>query len=300
MNASVVSSIRQFKERRDDLLHGDASAFDHHLERFLAFLRVDPLAVQAVASLSIPNNVDDWWESAKAGSLDFPEDQDLETSLRYSILQSVNENTRRLWALAHPFNKSKTDDIIELFRDIVVRPFLNDLSHRIGEIAELASPEARMIQAVPLSRIPPPGKSRVFISHRGLDKVLAQRYHLVLQELGYDPWLDDPELFAGSNLERAIKQGFVDSCAAIFLITEHFADDNFLSTEIDYAIQEKRKKGNKFVIISLRYEGSSAIPSLLETYTYKNIKNDLDGLYEVVRALPIELGPVRWRDNLSE
>lgn len=45
----LMYSVRVFKTRRDDLLHEDAAAFDHHLERFIEFCRTNPL-VQRVLS----------------------------------------------------------------------------------------------------------------------------------------------------------------------------------------------------------------------------------------------------------
>ena len=68
-----------------------------------------------------------------------------------------------------------------------------------------------------------------------------------------------------------------------------------MATEVDYAVIQKRAKGHKFAIITLRYPDAEAVPGLLTPYTYKNVQNDLDGMYELLRALPIELGPVRWK-----
>jgi hypothetical protein len=46
---------------------------------------------------------------------------------------------------------------------------------------------------------------------------------------------------AGDDLERSLLKGMNDSCAAVFFITPNYIDDNFLATEVDYAIAEKRK-----------------------------------------------------------
>ena len=56
---------------------------------------------------------------------------------------------------------------------------------------------------------------------------------------------------AGSELERAILQGFKDSCAAVFFVTPSFQDEAYLATEVNYAIQEKREKGDRFSIVTL-------------------------------------------------
>lgn len=45
----------------------------------------------------------------------------------------------------------------------------------------------------------------------------------------------------------------------------------------------------------LRYASSVPIPRLLTPYIFTDVANDLEGFNELVRALPIELGPVRWK-----
>jgi hypothetical protein len=103
---------------------------------------------------------------------------------------------------------------------------------------------------------------------------------------------------AGSNLERELLRGFEESCAAVFFITANFKDERYLATEVEYAILQKRNKEKKFAIITLRYTDASPVPSLLAPYVYKNISNDLEGFLELVKALPIELGPLRWRADV--
>jgi hypothetical protein len=89
----------------------------------------------------------------------------------------------------------------------------------------------------------------------------------------------------------------------IAVITPSFKDEGFLATEVEYAIQEKRKKGDKFAIISLQFvdpDGQTGdIPELLETYVWKKPKTTLEALREIVRALPISSGTVDWRPGIS-
>lgn len=110
---------------------------------------------------------------------------------------------------------------------------------------------------------------------------------------------DEDAMHAGVELERGILQGFKDSCAAIFFITPEFKDENYLATEINYAIAEKREKGNRFAIISLIFrdqEGNSnLVPGLLTTYIWKEPQNDLEALREIIKALPIKLGSIEWK-----
>ena len=139
---------------------------------------------------------------------------------------------------------------------------------------------------------------RIFLSHKGADKQLVREYKRTLEELGFDPWLDEDAMSAGTELERGILQGFKDSCAAIFFITPSFKDENYLATEVDYAIAEKRNKAERFSIITLVFEEDGikgTVPSLLHRYVWKEPKNDLEALREILRALPVQVGDIYWK-----
>lgn len=139
---------------------------------------------------------------------------------------------------------------------------------------------------------------KIFLSHKGTDKPLVREYKKTLEILGFDPWLDEDAMQAGAELERSLMQGFSDSCAAIFFVTPNYIDENYLATEVGYAIQEKRKKGDKFSIITLVLgdgDSKGAVPDLLHRYFWKEPSNDLEALREIIKALPVQTGDVYWR-----
>lgn len=298
---NLAHSLRLFKNRRDDLLHEDVDAFEHHLERFLEACRSDSLIKKVLDPLlsAIEVNVDEWWEKSTnrydERKISFPTDQNEELVLRYRILEQVQANDSLLYQFGRAVGKSKLSDATEMFRTIVVRPLVNELTHRLADAADLATPEARDIQAVPLDRIPGAREGKIFLSHKSVDKPIVYRYYHALKQLGFSPWLDEPNMAAGANLERELLRGFEESCAAVFFITDNFKDENYLATEVDYAVMQKRKKGKKFAIITLRYPQAAQVPSLLTPYIYKDVVNDLEGFYEILRALPLEVGPTRWK-----
>lgn len=139
---------------------------------------------------------------------------------------------------------------------------------------------------------------KIFLSHKGFDKPLVRQFKTTLALLGFDPWLDEDAMPAGTNLERGILKGFTDSCAAVFFVTPDFNDESFLATEVDYAIKEKRAKADKFAIITLVFGDGTAkgkVPDLLHGYVWKEPKSEFEALQEIIRALPIHVGSVRWR-----
>lgn len=144
---------------------------------------------------------------------------------------------------------------------------------------------------------------RVFLSHKGANKKLVVDFKETLELLGYEPWLDEDDMPAGTRLERGLLQGMKDSCGVVFFITPEFRDEGYLATEIEYAIMEERRKGNRFAIVTLQFVGDDGsdppIPELLQQFIWKTPTTDLEALREVVRALPVVPGAVDWKDEIS-
>ena len=139
----------------------------------------------------------------------------------------------------------------------------------------------------------------VFLSHKSIDKQLVREIARTLSVVGFSPWLDEDKMKAGANLERSIKSGFTTSCAAVFFVTPNFADDGFLATEIDYAIAEKRDKGDRFSIITLLLRGADgsfgAVPLMLRQYVWKQVE-PVEVVRTIIESLPIRMDRVTWRE----
>lgn len=298
----VFDSLRAFKTLRDNLLHEDANTFDHYFGRFLELCRTDPLIQSVLGAVEHKSvaDMDAWWMDATGQEprVKIPSNRDEELSLRWRVLQSVGANPDLIFQIGVAHNAENLDGWVDLFRTLIVRPFADELSQRLAKAVDLATPDAQVLQAVPLSRIPSPREIKIFLSHKSADKPLVYRYFYALRTVGFDPWLDESNMPAGANLERELLRGFEESCAAVFFITDNFKDDKYLAAEVDYAIMQKRKKDKKFAIVTLRYANAAAIPALLKPYIYKEVANDLEGFDALVKALPIELGPVRWKSHV--
>ena len=300
----INTSLQTFVRRRDELLHEDSATFEYSLKRFVDFCQKDNLAQQVLNQLPIMEefNIEDWWQqlSWQNADLHLPENSDEELIVQFKIITSLSTNPRRVFEIGMTFGKRKMDDSIEIARSILIRPFVEEFGNKMAKTGNLVTPEERALQAVPLICIPRSDEIGIFLSHKTVDKPLVYRYYYALRELGFSPWLDETNMPAGTNLEREVVKGFAKSCAAVFFITESFKDESYLAAEIDYAIAQKRKKGKKFIIVTLRYSDATPVPDLLETYVHKVIQNDLQGFREIIRSLPIELGPVRWKQSVVE
>lgn len=139
---------------------------------------------------------------------------------------------------------------------------------------------------------------KIFLSHKGIDKPKIREYKDILISLGFEVWLDEDAMSAGVELERGLLQGFKESCAAIFFITPDYLDEQYLATEVNYAIAEKRKKGTKFSLITLVIDkngNKGDVPELLKPYVWKEPRTDLESLNEIIKALPIKVGRIYWK-----
>ncbi|MCA9933339.1 MAG: toll/interleukin-1 receptor domain-containing protein [Anaerolineales bacterium] len=305
----VSRSLQRYKKLRDSVLHEDVVELDHHLRRAMEFCGSDFLTKSILEPVCNSNEVSSstWWQQIEQNrsfrgdtqAIEFPSDVDEELALRYSILKDAVDSPRKITHLGFSLGETKGSAAKQRFLSIVARPFFDELSERLGEAAKQASPEVRALQGLPYNRIPAQNETKIFLSHKSQDKPLVNRYYKILSEIGFQPWLDNPAMPAGSLLERSLYKGLEDSCAAVFFITDNFVDEHYLAKEVDYAIEQKDAKGDKFAIITLVFSETQQIPKLLRRYVYKVIQHEIDGLYEIIRALPIELGPIRWKEKIS-
>jgi len=134
-------------------------------------------------------------------------------------------------------------------------------------------------------------ENRIFLSHKGINKPNIREFNETLKLIGFDTWLDEDAMNAGASLDRALLEGMKNSCAAVFFVTPDYKDEGYLETEIDYAIQQKREKGDDFQIITLALTDGSGkrgiVPDLLQRYVWKEPNNDLEGLREIIKSIPL-------------
>lgn len=130
---------------------------------------------------------------------------------------------------------------------------------------------------------------RLFLSHSDADKSLVREYKQTLEVLGFCPWLDEDQMTAGVELEKGIRSGVKNSCAAIFFVTPNFEDKGYLLSEINYAVEEQTKREGEFSIITLVFaqgDRKGLVPELLEKYAWKTPQSELQALQEIIKAIP--------------
>lgn len=132
----ITKFLQLFKRRRDDMLNEDADTFDHHLERFIQFCRTNPLVRRVLDPLEGKVSVDAnaWLEAVceHDAKVTFPDDLDEELLLRYRVLERAAEDDHLRFRFGVAQGQRKQDGWINLFRILIVRPFVQDLSYRIS------------------------------------------------------------------------------------------------------------------------------------------------------------------------
>lgn len=167
---------------------------------------------------------------------------------------------------------------------------MEDTIHRLDGIAKTLSDT--------LSRFEPARLCDIFLSHKSVNKAMVIRVKNILAAAGYQPWVDEERMPAGTALDRAILDGMKGSCAAVFFLSPEFEDSRFLSQEIDYAIQVQRERLNRFAIIPILVDGApeSIVPDLLRRFVVKRADSEMDLVLHILQALPIRLGPAIERE----
>lgn len=131
--------------------------------------------------------------------------------------------------------------------------------------------------------------SRIFLSHKGVNKPLVEKIDRALRMLNLKTWFDRDDLAAGDTLVRGVDTAFSSCSAAVFFISGDYVDAGVIQKEIDRAIHEAAMRKDSFRIIPLvlaQHGGKDAnVPAPLQTLVWKTV-DDVDIVPSVLRALP--------------
>lgn len=213
-----------------------------------------------------------------------------------------NVNYKAFWYGNDEFEYNENYEIDDFYEGLTLI-LVDDLKPINFEAINMSSEILLMQDGIKTKKLNKPNNIKIFLSHKGIDKPIVRRYFNILKDTGFKPWLDEDAMPAGVSLERALLKGIQESCAAVFFITTSYKDEDFLATEINYAMAQKREKNNKFSIITLVFKDLSGnkgvVPDLLTQYVWKEPDSDIEGLNEILKALPIEVKHIGWKRNSS-
>lgn len=131
--------------------------------------------------------------------------------------------------------------------------------------------------------------SRIFLSHKGVNKPLVDKVDQALRLLGLRTWFDRDDLVAGDTLVRGVDNAFAGCSAAVFFLSGQFVDAGVIQREIDRAIHEQamRTDGFRVIPIVLAQHGGSdeRVPAPLKMLVWKAV-DDIDIVSTILKALP--------------
>jgi hypothetical protein len=301
----IVKHLSAFRHARDAAVHADGDDLEHHLIEFVREVKRNPLCQRILSALPA-YDANAWWKQQsdpelphgnRLTALMFPASPDDKLVVLWDLVSSMGSGSSDLLdfqGFGQVMGAYKRSEAAAKAISLVIRPFAEAMTDRLREQAGMASPNLRELAGIPLAAIPGENESRIFLSHRSADKALVQPFFELLRELGHQPWLDAHDMPAGTTLHRGITEGIDASCAVVFFVTKNFEDERWLGREVDQAVHRKIEVGDKFAIITLVFDGGE-VPRPLRDYVWVNVKSEADAIRAIVRALPIELGPPRWR-----
>lgn len=131
--------------------------------------------------------------------------------------------------------------------------------------------------------------SRIFLSHKGVNKPLIEKIDRALRLLNLKTWFDRDDLAAGDPLVRGVDSAFSGCAAAVFFISGEYVDAGVIRKEIDRAVHEAAMRGDSFRVIPLvlaQHGGTDAkVPAPLQTLVWKTV-DDVEIVPTILRALP--------------
>lgn len=134
--------------------------------------------------------------------------------------------------------------------------------------------------------------SKIFLSHKGIDKPLVEEIDRALRLLNLKTWFDRDDLNAGDTLVRGVDQAFAKCSAAVFFISKEYVDTGVIRHEISRALHEATIRGDSFQIIPLvlRQHGGSDghVPAPLQTLVWKTV-DDVQIVPTILKALPVHV-----------
>jgi hypothetical protein len=135
-------------------------------------------------------------------------------------------------------------------------------------------------------QIPSPAHGLVvFLCHCSEDKAAVREIDRALKSDGFQPWLDEDDIFPARAWNAEIEQGLRSSHAVVVCLSKTFSrKEGYVQKELRYAIDLAREKPDGTVfLIPIRLEESEILPSLADLQFIDWFKHD--GHDKLLRAL---------------
>jgi hypothetical protein len=117
--------------------------------------------------------------------------------------------------------------------------------------------------------------ANIFISHRGIDSVLAERLANNLRNAGHDVWLDVWKIEVGTSIVDRINSGLRDASHLILCYSSEGVEAPWISREWQSTLA-RLLNGHAVKILPVLLTGHQA-PAMLADIAYIDLRENWDG-----------------------
>jgi hypothetical protein len=142
----------------------------------------------------------------------------------------------------------------------------------------------------------------VFLCHCSEDKAAVREIDRALKSDGFQPWLDEDDIFPARAWDKQIEQGLRSSHAIVVCLSRTFSrKEGYVQKELRYALDIAREKPDGAVfLIPIRLEECEILPSLADLQCIDWFKQDgHDKLLRTLRERAKEVGIDAAASNAS-
>lgn len=130
----------------------------------------------------------------------------------------------------------------------------------------------------------------IFICHSKKDKHKALELHSIIQDYGYNPWLDEVNLLPGQKWEHEIKKIIQKEAACIVICLSSHSVDNkgYIHKEISFAIDAMKEYPNDSIfIIPVRID-NCIVPHPLEKLHWVDLyENEESSIVKILQSISL-------------
>jgi TIR domain len=128
--------------------------------------------------------------------------------------------------------------------------------------------------------------NKLFLSHSSIDKPIAKRMAMELQQHGLEVWLDEWEVRLGDSLIEKIEKGIATSGYLIAILSNNSISSPWVQKELNVAIAREIVERKVFVL-PIKID-DCVVPSFLADKLYADASSDWDRAIQLIceRILP--------------
>jgi tetratricopeptide (TPR) repeat protein len=120
-------------------------------------------------------------------------------------------------------------------------------------------------------------KYNVFLSYRSVNRTWVINLYDVLREQGYEVFLDQYNLLAGSSLNRVLGEALEASQSGVLVWSDATRDSDWVKDEYNLMMDMARATGQQFKFVPIKLDESELPQGFIKEYLYLDFSSYPDG-----------------------